>query len=95
MSSINISPRSLRNRFVKADFGEIEPDMQDYVSFRIDRGVEPEPLTVDFDDRLIEHDLERISPVELVEIRLLHPIMKGRFCTDYTQTINYRISIGE
>ena len=52
--------------------------MQDYVSVRVNGRDQPESLSVDLDDRLVERDLGWNSPATWFEIRLLYPVVDGR-----------------
>ena len=51
--------------------------MQDYISIRVDRRDQPDRLSMELNDRLIERDLGWNSPATRFEIRLLHLIMDG------------------
>ena len=51
--------------------------MQDYVGVRVDGRDQPESLSVDLDDRLVERDLGWNSPATRFEIRLLYPVVDG------------------
>jgi len=61
--------------------------MQGYTSFRFNRSIEPEPVSVHLDDRLIECDFVGISSGFWFEIRLLESIVDGRSCTIYAEYI--------
>jgi hypothetical protein len=53
----------------------IDPDMEDYVRFRIDGRKEPVLLAIDLDDRLIEGDLLGLAALTRFEVGFLDPIM--------------------
>ena len=67
--------------------------MQDYVGVRVDGRDQPESVSVDFDDGLIERDLGWSSPATRFEIRLLYSVVDGRSSTVDPKPIKNRNSI--
>jgi hypothetical protein len=74
MLVLQLSQKHFRYRRVS---GWIEAYMQDYVGVRVDGRDQPESLSVDFDDRLVERDLGWSSAAPRFDIRLLQPIVDG------------------
>lgn len=63
--------------------------MEDSAGFRIDRTEQPEPLAVDFDDRLIKRDLVRLTAASRLQVALLDPVMNRLSGSVDTQTLQH------
>jgi hypothetical protein len=87
---LQLSQKHFRYRRVS---GWIEAYMQDYVGVRVDRRDQPESVSVDLDDRLVERDLGWSSPATRFEIRLLYPVVDGRSSPVYSKPIKNRNSV--
>ena len=87
---LQLSQKQFRYRGLS---GVIQAYMQDYVDIWVDRCDQPESVSVDFNDRLVERDLGWCSPAMRFDIRLLYPVVDGRSSLVYSKPIKDRNSV--
>ena len=73
--------------------GRMEPHVEEFVCFRVDRRHQPVAIVVEVDHRLVEGDLIRGLAGLGLEVSLLHPIVNGGAAPIDTERIENRDSI--